>query len=203
MLALTVRRRTSIMKKFTLVILCGFIVAMVSGCGTTRLQKMQMKAMKIRDNGGLAEAAMGSSAKQSLSYEKAKLRARTGVAELMETRIQSLKKDFQEEVGEAESSEYNELFSIATKNLVNTKLSGSAVKEIDYEKTDGGWEAYVIVVLDPSIMADYFKQAGNDYTRFRASQAFKDLDSEIEKYEEWQLRDKAIMMGGSGEKEKK
>ena len=184
------------MRRVALAALCGCLVIALSGCATKMdpFEKMQRQAMAIRANGGLAAAGTGLGRTKSMANSKAQLRARTELARMIETRVQSLQKDFREEIGTGKDAEYNELFSDATKNLVNIKLRGSALKDIGYTSEDEQIRACALMVQDPKLIADYFKRDGNNYTRFRASQAFSELDADVKKYEEWKLKEKAILM---------
>jgi hypothetical protein len=51
------------------------------------------------------------------------------------------------------------------------------------------WRAYVMMELPlgaaNAALLDEIKKNKELYTRYRASEAFKDLDSEVQKYEEW------------------
>jgi hypothetical protein len=178
---------------------CGMAWVMVmwlSGCQTAGpvdpYLEMQRKAEKIRSAGGIAAAGMGDSRSQDLACDKAQVRARAEIGRILTLKISSLQKDFREEVGEAKMAEYNALFSEATKVLVSTELRGSVLKDIKYVTEGDQIRAYVIMVMEPKLVADYFAKEGQTYSRFRASQAFKELDEEVKKYEAFKLADKGM-----------
>jgi len=171
-------------------------VMVMSGCRTTKAKSdktifgmMQEKANAITEAGGLAAVGMGVSQSTNLAIDKAKTRGRVELAQILEVKIDSMKKDFQEEVGEGNGSELNALFTAAAKVVTHKILSGTVPKDIKFEEANGKTTAYALMVVDPKVIADAFADQANSqrnmYTRFRASQAFKELDEEIKKYEEY------------------
>ena len=181
-------------------VLAGFM----SGCAHTKVTSektpfdiIQEKANAITAAGGLAAVGMGSSRTVHLALDKAKTRGRTELAHIMETKVDSLKKDFSEEIGAGKESELNELFSAVSKHVAHQVLSGSVPKDLKYETTDGMTTAWALMVVDPKVVADAFAGQANTarhlYTRLRASQAFKELDEEVKKFEEFKKKDMAGM----------
>jgi hypothetical protein len=91
-----------------------------------------------------------------------------------------------EEVGESDSSEINELFSSATKQITSQELQGTVPKMQKYEVDDGITTAYILMVLNPDLIDASLKKNDKNklYERFRASKAFDELDKEIKEYED-------------------
>ncbi|OGV62572.1 MAG: hypothetical protein A2498_15820 [Lentisphaerae bacterium RIFOXYC12_FULL_60_16] len=177
-------------------------VVLMAGCRGPKAQSdktifgmMQEKANAITDAGGLAAVGIGSSRTVNLALDKAKTRGRTELAMILETKVDAMKKDFQEEIGEGQAgSELNALFTAASKNIAHTTLSGSVPKDLKYETgKEGEITAYALMVVDPKVVSDAFANQANSqrnmYTRFRASQAFAELDQEIKKYEDFKKAD--------------
>ncbi|MEE9368583.1 MAG: hypothetical protein V3V05_06925 [Pontiella sp.] len=152
---------------------------------------MQEQVGKITDKGGMASVGLGESRNTQLAITKAKVEARKNLAQLVSVKIENLEKAFIEEVGEASGSEMNELFSSATKQITSQTLQGTIPKEQKYEVNEGITTAYILMVLDPSIIDASLKNnnAKHLYERFRASKAFEELDKEMKEYE-------AAQMGG-------
>lgn len=182
------------------VVLAGFM----SGCKTrqvvsekTPFDIIQEKANAITAAGGLAAVGMGSSRTVHLALDKAKTRGRTELAHIMETKVDSLKKDFSEEIGAGKESEVNELFSAVSKHVAHQILRGSVPKDLKYDTKDGMTTAWALMVVDPKVVADAFASQKNTarhlYTRFRASQAFAELDEEVKKFEEFKKKDAAMI----------
>ena len=109
------------------------------------------------------------------------------------------RKDFTEEIGEDEAAEYNALFSTAAKLVTSKVLRGSVPKDLKYETAGATTTAWALMVQDPKVIADAFADQKNTakalYTRFRASQAFSELDEEVKKYEDFKKQDAAGMLG--------
>lgn len=179
----------------------AMMIALVSGCTSVPKASsdkdlfgvMQEKANQITAAGGMAAVGLGESSNLTLAIDKAKTKGRTEIAHMIETKIDSLKKDFQEEVGQGKSAEYNELFSAASKHVAHQILVGTVPKDLKYETKNGTTTAVALMVQDPKVVADAFaaqqKTQQAMYTRFRASQAFKELDDEVKKYEEFKKKD--------------
>ncbi|MBC8184540.1 LPP20 family lipoprotein [candidate division KSB1 bacterium] len=128
----------------------------------------------------------GESKQLQLAIDKAALNARTEIGRQMELKLNSLQKSFAEEVGN-EDPELNQLYSAATKAVVSTQLMGSKIKEKKYRERNGKYEAVVMVEYPlqeaNKALVNQIKKEKNLYTRFRASQGFKELEAEIEKME--------------------
>jgi len=147
---------------------------------------LQDLADEIIESGGLAAVGIGESSRISMARMKAKERGRAEIAHVVQSKIDSLRKDFMEEVGEGEGAEVNALFSSVSKNLATQKLVGSVPKKLEHNTQGGVVTAYALMVVNPKVVLDTFKNVGNTekalYTRFRASQAFDELEEEVEKY---------------------
>ena len=181
------------MKRAVAVVMCGVLAGMVAGCATPKTGKksvfamMQEKANAITEAGGLAAVGIGTSKTMNLALDKAKTRGRVELAQIMEVKVDSMKKDFQEEVGEGQGSELNALFTAAARVVTQKIMTGSVPKALETEPENGQINAYALMVIDPKVVADAFGDQANSqrnmYTRFRASQAFAELDNEIKKYD--------------------
>ena len=152
----------------------------------TMFDDMQEEVAKITEKGGMAAVGLGDSRNTQLAISKAKMEARKNLAQSVQVKIENLEKSFIEEVGEANGSEMNELFSSATKQITAQELQGTVPKMQKYEVNDGVTTAYVLMVLNPEIIHNSLKNSNKpkEYERFRASKAFAELDKEIKEYEE-------------------
>ncbi len=189
------------MKRVVGCVLAPVILAgLMCGCPGTKVESektpfeiIQEKANAITSAGGLAAVGVGSSRTVHLALDKAKTRGRTELAHIMETKVDSLKKDFSEEVGSADEAELNELFSAASKHVAHQILRGSVPKDLKYDTQDNMTTAWALMVVDPKVIADAFANQANTarhlYTRFRASQAFAELDEEVKKFEDFKAKE--------------
>ncbi len=81
------------------------------------------------------------------------------------------------------------MFTQAEKTIVSTTLQGSKVRSQKIVKDGDLWRAYVLVeypigAANEALMQQ-IKNNNQMYTRFRASQAFKELQDEVDKYEKF------------------
>ena len=122
---------------------------------------------------------------ESTSQRQAQLDARNNLATSIETHIKSLTKSASEQIGLGNDSELNSMFSQAIKQTVNQTLSFSLIHEgpVTTEKK-GIFRSEVVVKLDlgpvNQEMMENLKERKRLYERFRTSNLFKELESEID-----------------------
>ena len=119
-----------------------------------------------------------------MAIQKAETAARADLAQEMETRLGSLTKQFQEEVGLNEDSELMQQFTSATKLVTKQTLVGSRTDQKKVVPEKGIYRAYVLMSLPigeaNQQLMEKIKANRNLYTRFRATQAFDELNKELE-----------------------
>ena len=123
-----------------------------------------------------------------VALDKALLGARTEIGRQVEVRMNALQKQFTEETGTGQDAQLLQQFSSATKSIVSTTLTGSTMKNSSRVQDGNMWRAYVLAAYPigdaNKAMLEAIKKNQEMYTRFRASQAFQELDTEVQKYEE-------------------
>jgi len=123
-----------------------------------------------------------------LAIDKATQGARTEISRMVETKITGLQARFTEETGTANNAQLLDMFTQANKSVVASSLAGSRVSKQKQMKDGNNWRAYVLVEYPTgaasAALAQRIKANDDLYTRFRASQTFKELDDEVKKYEE-------------------
>jgi len=152
------------------------------------LATLNKEANQLIEAGAVAAVGEGRSTRRDIAKQKAVANAEMNLAAIFEKKIQGLKKNFQEEVGQGKSSEVNELFSSVSKTVIKKTLKGAIVKNYKILQNDKGEYLYgVLMVISPktvnmSILDEM--QAGNPklYQRFRASKAFEELQKEMDNY---------------------
>ena len=203
----------NIRNRFSFVFCSILAMLLLNGCRSdiewskdTPFGKMQKDASKIMENDGLATVGVGVSSTIQTALEKAKLRARTEMAQIIETKIESLRKDFAEEIGENKVAEYNAMFTATTKAIASQVLHGTVPRQIEYRSEGGKTTAWVLMVQNPQVVADFLqKQADAQqalYTRFRASEAFAELKDEIERFEEYKRSQPWLNLPASSQRAK-
>ena len=118
-----------------------------------------------------------------MASNKAKTAARVDLAQQLETKMNNLTKNFQEEVGEGDDSELLQQFSSATKSVTSQTLNGSRMDQQQILPERGIYRAYVLMSIPIGDanrqLMQKIQENKNLYTRFRATEAFTELDEEI------------------------
>jgi len=171
------------------------IVVFLAGCGGsgTDLSKTGMGdlpewfvSVPTAEN-YLYAVATEASKDMQLAVEKATTTARAGIARQLETKLQSLQKQFTEEIGAGENSNLLTQFTTATKTVTNQSLTGATVKSNEVFKDGDTFRAYILVeypIGEANLaLVETLKKNNELYTRFRSSETFEELEKEIQKYE--------------------
>ena len=142
-----------------------------------------------QDPNYLFAVASATSQDMQLAIDKAVVNARTEIARQTEVKVSSIQKRFDEEVGAADNAQLMQQFSQATKTVVSTSLTGSRVRSQKTAKDGTIWRGYVLVEYPigaaSQALLNQIKGNGQMYTEFKATQAYKELDDEVQKYEDW------------------
>lgn len=147
-----------------------------------------------QDPNYLFAATTATSQDLQLAIDKAITSARAEIGRQTEVRVKALQKRFDEEVGIGDDAQLLQQFTAATKTVVSTSLSGSRVSKQTQVKDGNLWRAYVLVEYPIGAANEAFmqqiKKNNQMYTRFRASETFKELEEEVKKYEEFKKQQK-------------
>lgn len=140
-----------------------------------------------QDPNYLFAANTQSSQDMQLAVDKASEAARADIARQLQVKIEGLQKRFAEETGTGDSAQLLQMFTQAEKTIVSETLRGSTVKDQKIVKDGTLWRAYVLVeypigAANEALMRQ-IKNNNQMYTRFRASQAFKELQNDVNEYE--------------------
>lgn len=184
------------MRSFISLVVVVALALSTFGCGDskpltqTRIDPMpEWFSNPPQDPNFLYAARTASSRDLNLAIEKATTTARAEIARQYEVKVEGLTKSFQEEVGTNEDAEINQLFSQTIKTVVSTQLMGSRAAKTSHVKDGMNYRAYVLVEYPIGAANQAFMNAlkanQNMYTRFRSSESFKEMDDEVQKYEEW------------------
>ncbi|MBI2502539.1 MAG: LPP20 family lipoprotein [Candidatus Latescibacteria bacterium] len=180
----------------------GVLALMVWACGPPKVNLTPAPTDKTIENiptwmttppndpGYLFASATATSQDMQVAIDKAKTSAQADIAQQLETRLESLTKRFQEETGEAEDSQLLSQFSAATKVATKQTLVGARAKEQKILPEKGIYRAYVLMSLPlgeaNQVLMNQVKANEELYTRFRATQAFEELDKEMQDLEKSQ-----------------
>ena len=168
---------------------------MLIGCGGT-------KSLQATDTGDIPDwftnvpkdpnflyaAKTATSQDLQLALDKAATDARAEIARQVEIKVEGLQKRFQEETGTSTDAQLLEQFTQANKTVVSTSLSGTQVTKQKQVKDGSLWRAYVLVEYPVGAanqaLLQQIKNNEQLYTRYRATQTFKELDDEVKKLDD-------------------
>lgn len=151
------------------------------------LKSLLAEANTIIEQGGLAAVGEGTSVRRDIARQKARTSAEGELAQLFDRKVEQLRKNFIEEVGQGQRSEINELFSNTQKTLTVKTLTGAQEKNYKIlQNNSGQYLCGVLIVLNPEILEKQIEEDLEEnkqlYQRFRSSKAFEMLKKEIEEY---------------------
>jgi len=168
----------------------------------------QMVLKDLSPKGVIAAVGVGTDigGRFDLALDKALLDGQAKVAQTFETKVEGLRKNFEETLSgstSGDTQEVNETFQAVTKSVIDRTLNGAQALSKPRQLVDGTkLTVAVIVGIDPKVanssFLDQLKTANPKlYERFRSSQAFQDLQKEIEA--DTGLRLPVLSMGMSGD----
>ena len=158
------------------------------------MKDLQELSSDIIEDGGVAAYGEGLSTRMDIAKEKARASADGALAEIFNKKIERMKKNYLEEVGQGKNSEVNELFSVVTKELTSQVLVGAYERESKMlQNNKNEYLCGIVMAITPnsvnlSIIDEMKNNKPELYQRFRASQAFEELNKEIKDYEESQSK---------------
>lgn len=123
------------------------------------------------------------------SIDAAKHSGRVEISSQIEVRVTSLFKRFSEEVGVGDDAELLAMITSVSKAVADQLLNASRQAQQDVRREGKSYRVYTLMELHVGEMKaaalDQVENEKNLYTRFRASEGFKELEAEVEKYEQW------------------
>ena len=133
----------------------------------------------------LSASATAASRDFQLAIDKARSLAQVDIAQQLGAQMANLTRQFQEEVGQGADSQLLTEFSSATKALVDEKLVGARVVKRELVPEGNVYRAYVLVQLPigdaNQVLMQKLRADEALYTRFRATKAYADLESEMQR----------------------
>lgn len=144
------------------------------------------------DDQFLFGAATATSRDMQIAINKAQTEGRNLIAQQLEVKYGALNKRFAEEVGRGTEAQVLDQYTQVYRAVVSQVLYGSRSRQQVLRTESGVYRAFVLMELPLGEMAkklmEQIRAQEQLYTRFRASEAFRELDAEIEKYEAWKRR---------------
>jgi hypothetical protein len=182
---------------------CGILVValalMVAGCAGSKKVDSPKNVKPVKapewfmhppeNDNQLLGVATATSQDLQTAIDKAKQDGRVEIARQMDVRMAGLAKRFVEETGLDNDAELLGMFTQVSKSVVSDSLAGSRVSRQQLGREGRIYRAYVLMEMPIGEanrkFVEKIRAQERLYTRFRASEAFEELDAEVEKYEEW------------------
>lgn len=124
-----------------------------------------------------------------IALNKAEAEGRLQLGQQLEVKYSALTRRFAEETGEGAGAQLLQEYEQTYKAVVSQVLVGTKPKETKFQTENGVYRAWVLMELPIGAASErllnQIRQQEQMYTRFRASQAYKELNAEVEKYEQW------------------
>ncbi len=119
-----------------------------------------------------------------MAINKAEQDCRAEIARQVEAKVSALTKKFDEEVG-GKDAQLLTSFTQASKTVASTSLSGAKTKQRAVNPDNGMYRAYVLMEYNVAqSMVSQLKKEEQLYTRFRASETYKELENEAQKVDD-------------------
>jgi len=130
-----------------------------------------------------------------LAVDKATAAARGEIGSQLQVKIEGLQKRFTDETGTGSDAQLLQSFTDAGKTVVSETLNGSKAKNQKIVKDGGLWRAYVLVqyplgAANEALMQQ-IKNNNQMYTRLKASETYKELQDEVDKYDKSKQQEQA------------
>ena len=179
------------------------IVATAVGCGGSKQKVSTVPKLDIpgwyteppHDNDRLIGVATATSPDLQTAVDKAKQDGRVEIARQLDVRIGGLSKRFVEETGLNADAELLGMFSQVSKSVVSDSLNGTRMSRQELDREGGTYRAYVMMEMPigeaNARFLEKIRAQERLHTRVRASDAFEELDREVQAYEEWKRKQAA------------
>lgn len=146
------------------------------------------------DEKGIYGVATATSLDLQVALNKAQAEGRAALAAQLESKFGALTRRFVEETGLARDAQLLDEYQQTYKVVVSQVLVGSRAKDQSFVVDDGVYRAWVLMELPAGEasrqLLDQIKTQQQMFTRFRATEAFKELNAEVEKYDAWKAEQK-------------
>jgi len=117
------------------------------------------------------------------ALDKAELRAREDIASTVQSELQSLSRDFRQEVGDQGLSQFTQV----QQEVVSEVLRGVTAEDTKVVEQDDRYRTYALVRMPVGEARKELLQKLSQeetYTRLRKTEAFQKLEEEVKKYED-------------------
>lgn len=171
-----------------------FLCVSLSSCGgpkTTNLapapgDKISTPAWFLSppsDEAYLYATATTTSRDMQLAVQKTETQARTNLAQQIESQLENITKQFQEEVGLGDDSELLQQFTSATRSVSQQTLVGSKAEQTELMREGDVYRCYVLMRLPigkaNAKLLESIQANERLLTRFRSTATFEELNASL------------------------
>jgi len=147
----------------------------------------------------LVGVATATSLDLQTAVDKARHDGRVEIARQLDLKVTGMSKRFVEETGLYEDAELLDMFTQASKTVISESFSGSRMSKQKLDQEGSVYRAYVLMELpigEANVrLLEKINSQKRLYTRFRATQAYEELDQMVEQYEQWKREQMQDMQG--------
>jgi len=179
-----------------------FLIALLAGCGGVKVLDKQPWPNPPIDERYIYESVSATSKDMQTAIDKATQIAMENISKKVEAYVRSFTKLAREETGANEDAEFIQHFMSVSKTVAALILSNLQVvkKDVGYGTKDKSYYRAYVLLRFP--MYKYKERLLNEiknreilYTRFRTTRAYKELEEEIKKYQEYKEKEKRSLLG--------
>jgi hypothetical protein len=180
------------MKKLTYIVLLLAILVILAGCGKSGHKGMKRAYYpdwwQTQDNAEYVQTyGMATKVSQTTSYDAAHANAMLQAAQYVENYIKGMVKNYEEEAGVTDP-QVLALTSKVVKEVSNAKFENALVtKQETIITEEGRYQTFIRVsVPKDAVNKNTLNKIKNEealYNQFKASQAFDELEKEVENYD--------------------
>jgi len=180
------------MKKVYFLVLIVIIILVLSACGKSAPKGMKKAYYpdwwQIQDNAEYVQTyGMATKVSQNTSFDAAHANAMLQAAQYVENYVKGMVKNYEEEAG-VEDPQVLALTSKVVKEVSNAKFENALVSKQETLITEEGrFQTFVRVSIPKdAVNKNTLNKIKNEealYNQFKASQAFDELEKEVEKYD--------------------
>jgi len=194
------------MKWLRIALALTLVVGVISCGGSKKIKTPDGGKMKVpewyvsppKDDNRLVGVASATSLDLQTAVDKARQDGRAEIARQVDTRITGMSKRFIEETGLDDDAELLGMFTQVSKSVVSDSLTGSRIAKQEMKHHGEGYRAYVMMEMPigeaNARFVEKIRAQERLYTRFRASEAFEELDQMVDEYEQ-RKKEQATGMG--------
>lgn len=192
------------MRQFVMAGLFVIMAVVIMSCGSKVQQKVQTEESNLVEiyepawwdscqvsDESLCDKATMDSKEQQFAMTKASATAQSRLQQQLESKLEVFYNGFGEEIGLAEDADFRAMYVQTIKQVASGVLQGSVPwrdeTRIDKETSVyRAWVAYKLLLNNAYLeQLRAIRSNNNLYTQFRRSEAFKDHEKEIEKFEQY------------------